>query len=205
MNPSEVDHGKLSAGFCFCVYLHKRPDGSLFYVGKGLKSRATCFAPSRRTKWHASVVAKYGRENIGIEIIPCSGEVEALMLEMAHIAIARAAGAKLVNLTSGGEGTSGRKVSELQASALARGRLPGKKSPGPRPQLAEWIRSEAGAAHVKELGELNRGLVREKKYKAICRCCAVEFFTSSITASEAAGPRAAVEQNPHARLGRLPV
>jgi hypothetical protein len=183
MSVCEVDHNKLAAGFRFCVYLHKRPDGSVFYVGKGARSRATCLAPSRRSQWHANVVAKHGREKLGIEIIPCAHEAEALMLERVHIAIAQARGANLVNLTSGGEGAAGRVASEAQVAALARGRLPGKKVPGPRPQLSKWIRSDAGAAHVKQLGESNRGLVREKKYKVVCGCCSLEFSAASATAT----------------------
>lgn len=32
----------------FFVYLYKRPDGSVFYVGKGTKRRALSVSPSRR-------------------------------------------------------------------------------------------------------------------------------------------------------------
>ena len=59
MNSSEIE-----AATRFFVYLHKRPDGSVFYVGKGSKARANEFAPSRRTAHHRNVVAKHGREDM---------------------------------------------------------------------------------------------------------------------------------------------
>jgi excinuclease UvrABC nuclease subunit len=69
----------------FCVYIHKRPDGDPFYVGKGRTRRANEFAPSRRTLHHKNIIAKYGRDNIIVEIIPCSNEEEAFALEVKTI------------------------------------------------------------------------------------------------------------------------
>ena len=111
---SEVDFSK---GIRFCVYTHSRPDGSVFYVGKGVEKRAHDFAPSRRTLHHKNVVSKYGRENIKVHVIPCMSETEAFMLERVHIKIARDAGKTLVNLTDGGEGGSGRKFTKEQLAA----------------------------------------------------------------------------------------
>ena len=60
----------------FVVYLHRRPNGEIFYVGKGLLQRAYDFAPSRRTDWHKNIVAKYGRENILVDVIECDNEAQ---------------------------------------------------------------------------------------------------------------------------------
>lgn len=124
---SEVDEDLFGSTAKFCVYLHKRPDGSVFYIGKGLVRRAYDFSPSRRSAYHSNIVAKYGRENITVDVIPCSCEAEAFLLERAHISGARLLGWSIANLTEGGEGCSGRTVSERQAKALASGRGRGRK------------------------------------------------------------------------------
>jgi hypothetical protein len=132
----EICIEKLAEDYKFCVYIHKRPDGSPFYIGKGTSIRAHDFAPSRRTKWHQNIVAKHGRASIVVQIIPCLNEQEAFELEKAHISIMKTNGVVLANLTDGGEGASGRKPTEAQNAGLAKGRMVGKKgTPGPRPQL----------------------------------------------------------------------
>lgn len=119
---SEVDAGRFTESAKFCVYLHQRPDGSTFYVGKGLVRRAFDFAPSRRTMFHRNIVSKHGRENIKVLVIPCACEDEAFLLERAHIQLARMSGRTVANLTDGGEGCSGRNPTEKQLFALALGR-----------------------------------------------------------------------------------
>jgi hypothetical protein len=85
----------------FCVYLHARPDGSVFYVGKGVSHR-----PYRRTgrnmTWQAEV-KKIG--TFSVQII-ASGltEAEAFDKEVELIAEFRASGVVLTNQTKGGDG-----------------------------------------------------------------------------------------------------
>lgn len=87
------------------TYLHCRPDGTIFYVGKGQGSRAhTIF---RRNAHHKSVVKKYGAKNIQVFVFPCASEREALSNEVQQIAQLRQNGTVLCNATNGGEGTSG--------------------------------------------------------------------------------------------------
>lgn len=85
----------------FCVYLHLRPDGSVFYVGKGVPSR-----PYRRggrnMLWQTEV------KNIGgfsVQILE-SGltEEQAFAKEVEVIADLKANGIVLVNQTKGGDG-----------------------------------------------------------------------------------------------------
>jgi hypothetical protein len=106
----------------FYVYTHARPDGTVFYVGKGTARRAWDFSPSRRTAHHKNITAKYGVDSIRIVVFPAASEQLAFQLERAMIHQMRAAGAVLVNLTDGGEGVSGRRMTEVQASALSKGR-----------------------------------------------------------------------------------
>lgn len=89
----------------FYVYIHKKPDGTPFYVGKGTANRAYQF--SKRSEWHKNIVAKYGRSNIIIEVINCFNESQAFDLEKIYIKQFKLSGVCLVNLTDGGEGVSG--------------------------------------------------------------------------------------------------
>jgi len=92
----------------FYVYLHCKPDGVPFYVGKGYGYRYKLH-PSLRAynKHHRSIVAKYGKENIIIEVTPCADEQEALELEVLFILSLRDSGVELCNYTDGGDGVSG--------------------------------------------------------------------------------------------------
>lgn len=88
----------------YFAYLHCKPDGTPFYVGKGLLHRVKNLS---RNKYHSNVVKKYGAENILIGEIECSTEEIALELEKGLIKCLKASGVKLTNLTEGGEGVSG--------------------------------------------------------------------------------------------------
>lgn len=106
----------------FCTYVHGRPDGMPFYVGKGILSRARDFSPSRRTPHHQNIVKKYGRDNIKICVFLCDGEQDAFSTERLLIKDLRTAGHALINLTDGGEGVSGRIPSEAQLAGMVKGR-----------------------------------------------------------------------------------
>ena len=91
----------------FYVYIHKKPDGTPFYVGKGYERRAYRF--SNRNQWHQNIVAKYGKHNIIIEIINCTSESQAFDLEKIYIKqFKEIDGYSLVNMSDGGEGNTGR-------------------------------------------------------------------------------------------------
>jgi hypothetical protein len=93
----------------YCIYLHiKLTNGEPFYVGKGSKSRV--INKSNRSKWWKRTVDKYGYDVILIE--ENLTEEEAFEKEKYWIdRIGRRDLDKgpLVNMTDGGEGTSGRK------------------------------------------------------------------------------------------------
>jgi len=94
----------------FYVYIHKKPDGTPFYVGKGTGNRAYQF--SKRTQWHKNIVAKYGKNNIIVDIVNCLNESQAFDLEKIYIKQFKHDGVCLVNLTNGGEGHSGFKQTQ---------------------------------------------------------------------------------------------
>lgn len=113
----------------FYTYLHCKPDGSPFYVGKGIVSkqpRSHNF--NNRSKYHKNVVKKYGKENIQIIVFKKDSEESAFKSEIRLIKILRNAGFELCNHTNGGEGTVGLKPTP-EKSMKVRLKLFGKKRP----------------------------------------------------------------------------
>jgi hypothetical protein len=109
----------------FGAYIHAKPDGTPFYVGKGREERAKRLDASHHNKHHSRIVHKYGKENISIGFIPCSSEQNAFDLEIGIIKCLRRSGVVLANITSGGEGVSGPKSKEHieKLAASLRGRV----------------------------------------------------------------------------------
>jgi group I intron endonuclease len=94
----------------FYTYLHKKPGGAVFYVGKGMGDRAYSH-DNRNIHWRRTV-AKYGLE---VQIMSYwDTEQEAFEQEKLLIKSFRDSGIKLVNLTNGGEGSSGYKWNDEQ-------------------------------------------------------------------------------------------
>ena len=92
----------------FYVYTHAKPDGTVFYVGKGCGRRANVLSKSARCVQHNRTVAKYGRENIIVQKVDEGlSESAAGTLESALIAAYREAGYDLANVTDGGGGVAG--------------------------------------------------------------------------------------------------
>lgn len=93
----------------YYVYVHARPDttdsSGVFYVGKGKGDR---FRPHhKRNRHHENIVNKYGVESILAKTLECSTEAIAHEFERGLIKCLRRSGVRLVNLTDGGEGSSG--------------------------------------------------------------------------------------------------
>ncbi len=91
----------------FYIYIHCRPNGEPFYVGKGKGFRAYDF--THRKQHHKNVIAKHGKERILIYTRNCESEAQAHAHEIWMIAWCRAQGYRLTNMTDGGEGMSGHK------------------------------------------------------------------------------------------------
>lgn len=86
----------------FYTYIHAKPDGSIFYVGKGCGGRSHML--TQRSQHHRRMIKKYG---VRIFVFPCESEEQAFADEIQQIAQLRAEGFELVNRTDGGDGTSG--------------------------------------------------------------------------------------------------
>ena len=94
----------------YCAYIHARPDGTPFYIGKASShSRAHNLL---RNEKHREVVATYGEENVVVTVIDCATEEVAFKIERALIAFFRQQGFTLTNLTSGGQGMTGYRHSD---------------------------------------------------------------------------------------------
>ena len=98
----------------FYVYVHKKPCGEVFYVGKGSGQRAGS-TRYRNVRWQR-VVAKYGYE---IEILKSQmTEPEAFSEE--RRLISHYGRKNLANFTDGGEGVSGWKHSEKTRALISK-------------------------------------------------------------------------------------
>lgn len=102
----------------FNAYIHARPDGTVFYVGKGSIARSKEMFRSRNPH-HTNVVKKYGKENILVGSLPCSSDEISMELEKGLIKCFRRMGVDLVNQTDGGEGTKGLKKSAEECQAIS--------------------------------------------------------------------------------------
>ena len=95
------------------TYAHSKPDGTIFYIGKGIGRRA--YSKNRNDYWKR-IVAKYGYE---VQILAYwDTEKEALNHEVLLIACMKDMGIKLCNLTEGGEGATGYQHSEEHKASL---------------------------------------------------------------------------------------
>lgn len=116
----------------FFVYLHCKPNGDPFYVGKGDRKRSKQF--NSRNFMHTNVVAKYGRENVEVFAFACESEDDAFASEIAAIKQLRAEGCVLANFTDGGEGGTGHTgpvhtgaaKESIRSKAIARSMTPDK-------------------------------------------------------------------------------
>lgn len=106
----------------FYAYLHCKPDGTPFYVGKGSAYRLT-FVKRSHNQWHCNIVKKYGEENILGGSMECSTEESALDLERGLIKRLKVMGVKLTNLTDGGDGTSGYKMPETAKQKISEAKI----------------------------------------------------------------------------------
>jgi hypothetical protein len=88
----------------FLTYSHNKPDGSIFYVGKGVEKRAHSSA-GRNLIWKR-IVKKHGAFNVQI-LAKWSTEQEAFDHEIFLINTFRQMGIPLANIAEGGMGSAG--------------------------------------------------------------------------------------------------
>jgi hypothetical protein len=111
-----------TSGTATFAYIHCKPDGTPFYVGKGAWRRVRYFG--ERNPHHKNIVAKYGKDNLLYGAMECSDDAIAYTLEQGLIKCLRRAKVHLVNRTAGGDGgrdPSPETRAKLSAAAKKRG------------------------------------------------------------------------------------
>jgi len=157
----------------YCVYTHSKPNGDVFYIGKGVPRRP--FMKASRSKWWHSIVKKHGTYNVTIVEDSLNNE-EALELEVLLIGEAREAGWPLCNLTDGGDGVSGFTHAEECKKRISQS-LKGRT-------FTEETKAKISAALT---GRRASKKHKAKKHKPV-RCIETnQIFESVIAASEATG------------------
>jgi len=143
------------------AYLHSKPNGTPFYVGKGTIKRSRDLTSSRN-KWHQNIVSKYGKENIVITYMECSTEYFAFELEKGLIKTLKNNGYELCNIGSGGEGSSGWKVDRAIVERVAsknRGRVQSAEERAMRSKRMTGVPKSAPMSedHKRKIGFNNKG------------------------------------------------
>lgn len=142
----------------FYVYIHKKPDGTPVYVGKGHGKRA--YKLHGRNPYHQSVLNKY-KGQIIVEITNCESEQAAFELEKIYVKQLRDQGYRLANMTDGGEGVCGFKMDkEIQQRVNAINRTKTRSTEFKAMVSAQWKgakRGEQSAIHKERNAAAKRG------------------------------------------------
>jgi hypothetical protein len=141
----------------FYTYAHYTPQGRLFYIGKGQGNRAYKFY--KRNKHWKNIVEKYGKPDVQI-LANWGTEKEAFSHEVLLIDCFRTLGHTLCNLTDGGEGPSGRTISEEHKKKISI-KLKGRIGIKPTAEIIEKLK-------ISHLGQVawNKGLKGVIKHSA---------------------------------------
>ena len=111
----------------YFTYAHYKPEGGLFYIGKGKRRRA--YAMDRRNSHWQNIVNKYGKPHVEL-LARWNTETEAFDHEKLLISCFRDMGFVLANKSDGGEGASGYKHTpeQIEKNRLAKlGKAPWNK------------------------------------------------------------------------------
>ena len=111
----------------FHTYAHYKPQGGLFYIGKGSGDRA--HQKNGRNAYWNRVVAKYGNPHVKI-LAYWDTEQEAMDHEVLLISCFKDMGYKLTNMSAGGDGCSGYKHTEEAKKKIQIARLGNKHGLG---------------------------------------------------------------------------
>lgn len=106
----------------FYSYIHCKPDGTPFYVGKGDESRVS-LKKRHHNRHHMNILNKYGETNILVGKMECSSEDISFELERGLIKRLRKMGVPIVNLTDGGDGARGAVRSPETRAKMAAGKI----------------------------------------------------------------------------------
>jgi hypothetical protein len=120
----------------FYAYIHCKPDGVPFYVGKGRGKRSHYF--HERNPYYTEIQKKYGTPLVAV--LPCSSETTAFELEKGLIKCLRRSGVVLCNMTDGGEGAAGHRVSEAGRKCMSNAATARNTDPEYRKKISEGVK-----------------------------------------------------------------
>lgn len=163
-------------GKTFYVYTHARPDGRIFYVGKGVGDRARDFY--QRSEYHKRICQKYGRENIVVRAYATHDERHAYAVERQLILALRNAGIALINTDDGGVGRTGVTIGQAQRERIRQALLGHPVSPETREKI-----SKAGIGRVPS--EAARARMSAKKLSAEHKAALLAAITGRVVSEEA--------------------
>lgn len=158
----------------FYVYAHRRAtDGSIFYIGKGKGFRATNKS-SRNIHWRR-IVAKH---DYTIEFIKKEmDEKSSFELEEFLISELRLSGFSLANITNGGEGESGRVITEEAKAKMRYAKLGKPQAPEHAAKSARSRLGHKNSDHSKKITSItkSRPIVNSdgERFKSVRAACAV--------------------------------
>lgn len=118
----------------YYVYLHKKPCGTVFYVGKGCGGRAHS-ARHRNERWHRTVI-KYGYSCTIVE----HGLSEDCAFKLEVDLTARYKSKHLCNMTLGGDGPSGYKHSQKSRDRMRAAQTGSKQSEETRVKISAALK-----------------------------------------------------------------
>jgi hypothetical protein len=156
----------------FYVYEHLRVDtGEPFYVGKGRRKRA--FRSDGRSDFWKRIVQKSGGFTVRF-VAQNLSEKFAFDLEVKRIAALKSNGAKLCNLTGGGEGLAGYVPTDIHRKRISKSKSGKKRKP-------EFVRKSAEKKTIKMIGKKFGRLTvtsmvgerepgRHPKWVCVCEC-----------------------------------
>jgi hypothetical protein len=139
----------------FYTYVHKKMDtGEVFYVGKGINKRA--WDTLHRNKFWQNVVKKHG---FTAEIVSYwDSEQDALNQEVELISKHKATGAKLCNLTAGGDGIVGLKRTKEHNKKISISKIGHKVSEKTKQKMSDSAKKRANTPEYKQwLSDLKKG------------------------------------------------
>lgn len=149
------------------VYVHFKPNGLPFYVGKGLKPRAYSIKRPHNQR-HTRTLDKYGVSNIKVFRMPLQTHEEAIALEVSLISSMRERGFPLVNMTEGGDGTPGFKRTPEQCAAN------GLRKIGNKNMVGKTLSAEARA----KISKANKGRKRGEAFAQKRREAMIAYFSN---------------------------
>jgi len=181
----------MANGETFYVYEHWRLDrDECFYVGKGRAGRA--YSMKGRNRHHKAIVAKLSRIGSALEVrMVATGlsEADAFALEIERISFWREAGVDLANVTDGGEGVTGLRMSDASKQKMSDKKIGVKRGPHSAEHRLRIGLAHRGKKfspeHIEKLSKARRARVTSSETKEKMSQSMTKFYKENPEARQA--------------------